>query len=55
MEKPRNRDELVAVTLLADVALADGGVVVIGVAVEELVPGSIVGAGLPVVEFASPG
>jgi hypothetical protein len=52
MEKPRNREELVAVTLLANVALADIGVVVV---VEELVPGSIVGAGLAVVEFASPG
>jgi hypothetical protein len=50
MEKPRNGEELVAVPFLSDIAPADAGVVV-----EELVSGSIVGAGLPVVEFAAPG
>jgi hypothetical protein len=50
MEKLPNLEDLVAVTFLAD-----GGGVSVVVVVEELVLGSIVDAGLPIVEFACPG
>lgn len=49
MEKPRDGEEFVAVTLRPDI------VPIGGVVVEELGPGSIVGVKLVAVEFASPG
>jgi len=49
MEKPRDGEEFVAVTLRPDIVPIGGAVV------EELGPGSIVGVELAAVEFTSPG